>query len=248
MTEPQHLSNAPIIEAALAITVTLPGTFNPENLVSLQTRLGSRYPTKHVSMSWSGQIELRPGAAPETKSAAAPLGYAFTSADGKQVVQARRDAFVFSRLRPYKDWEAFSREARELWGHYVALAKPEKVTRIGLRYINRLDLPLPLSDLKEYLLTGPEIAPGLPQGMAGFFFQVVLPMDKAEALATITETVLANEVTKASLPVVLDIDVFRNGAFPFAADKLWPLLTPLHDAKNLLFFESLTDKAKELFK
>jgi uncharacterized protein (TIGR04255 family) len=247
MTEPEHLARAPIVEAALAITVTLPSTVDQEKLASLQERLGDRYPTKHVSMSWTGQFEVRPGAAPETKTSSGPLGYVFTSKDGKQVVQARKDAFVFSRLHPYKDWETFSKEARELWGHYVAVAKPEKVNRLELRYINRIELPLPLNDLKEYLLTGPEIAPDLPQRMAGFFFQVVIPLEQVEALATITETVLANEATKDVLPVVLDIDVFRNGVFPAATDKLWPLFNPLHDAKNLLFFKSLTPKAKELF-
>jgi uncharacterized protein (TIGR04255 family) len=117
-----------------------------------------------------------------------------------------------------------------------------------LRYINRIELPLPVNDLQEYLLTGPEIAPNLPQSMANFFFQVSLPLPEAEAIATITETVLVNEATNARLPVILDIDVYRNGAFPVTVEKLWPLLAPLRGEKNRIFFESLTDKAKDLFR
>ena len=117
-------------------------------------------------MSWTGQVELKPDAPPQLAVApgGGPAGYLFRSADTKQAVQALKDGFSFSRFRPYQDWDAFSKEARDLWERYVSLTKPEKVNRISLRYINRLELPLPFGDFKEYLLTVPEIAPGSRKG------------------------------------------------------------------------------------
>jgi uncharacterized protein (TIGR04255 family) len=219
-----------------------------ETLALFQERLGAQYPTKEVRIAWSGHVELQ-GAAPEiATTSGGPTGYLFRSADGKRAVQALKHGFSFSRFQPYQDWETFSREARDLWKLYAALTKPEKVTRIGLRYINRIELPLPFGDFKEYLLTLPEIAPGLPQGLASFFFRVVIPIDEAEAFATITETIVEGEVSKAVVPVILDIDVFRVGAFPIVADKLWRAFDQLREQKNRLFFGSLTDKAKDLFK
>ncbi len=199
-------------------------------------------------MLWSSQVEMRPDAPPVTTSSSDFSGYLFRSADTKQAVQALKQAFTFSRFKPYQDWETFSREARDLWSRYATLTKPEKVTRIGLRYINRLELPLPFNDLKEYLLTGPEIAPGLPQGMASFFFRVVLPIGDAEAFATVTETIAEGEEPKGVVPVILDVDVFRMGTFPIVAEKLWPAFDRLRELKNDLFFKTLTDKAKDLFK
>lgn len=197
---------------------------------------------------WSGQVEIKPDAPQITTTSGGPTGYLFRSADGKQAVQALRQGFSFSRFQPYQDWDTFSREARDLWGRYAALTKPERVTRIGLRYVNRMDLPLPFNDFKEYLLTVPEIAPGLPQGLSSFFFRVVIPVDQAEAFATITETIVEGEVSKGVVPVILDIDVFRMGTFPIVAEKLWPAFGRLRELKNDLFFKSLTDKAKDLFK
>ena len=201
-------------------------------------------------MSWTGQVQLKPDAPPQLTMApgGGPAGYLFRSADNKQAVQALRDGFSFSRFRPYQDWDTFSKEARDLWERYAALTKPNKVTRIGLRYINRLELPLPFSDFKEYLLTVPEIAPGLPQGLSSFFFRVVMPIDEAKAFATITETIAEGEGSKAAVPVILDIDVFRGGTFPIIAEKLWPAFDQLRELKNRLFFRSLTDKAKDLFR
>jgi uncharacterized protein (TIGR04255 family) len=249
MTEPERLSRAPIVEAALSINTVLPDSVNQETLASFQERLGGRYPTKEVRMVWSGQVEMKPADTPQiTTTSGGPSGYIFRSADNRQAVQALRQGFTFSRFKPYQDWDTFSREARDLWSRYATLAKPEKVTRIGLRYINRLDLPLPFNDFKEYLLTVPEIAPGLPQGLASFFFRVVIPVDKAEAFAIITETIVEGEESKGVVPVILDIDVFRTGAFPIVADKLWPAFDRLRELKNDLFFKTLTDKAKDLFK
>jgi len=248
MTEPEHLSRAPIVEAALGITVILPSTVDQEKLASFQERLGGRYPTKEVRMMWTGQVEMRPDSPQITTTSGGPTGYIFRSADATQAVQALKQGFSFSRFKPYQDWDTFSREARDLWSRYATLTKPEKVTRIGLRYINRIELPLPFNDFKEYLLTIPEIAPGLPQGLSGFFFRVVIPIDKAEAFATITETIVEGEVPKGVVPVILDIDVFRTGTFPIIAEKLWPAFDRLRELKNDLFFKTLTDKAKDLFK
>lgn len=197
---------------------------------------------------WSGQVEMKPDAPQITTTSGGPTGYLFRSADGTQAVQALRQGFSFSRFKPYQDWKTFSREARDLWSRFATLTKPDKVTRIGLRYINRIELPLPFNDLKEYLLTVPEIAPGLPQGLSGFFFRTVIPVEAAEAFATITETIAEGDASKGVVPVILDIDVFRMGTFPIVADKLWPRFDPLRELKNDFFFKSLTDKAKDLFK
>ncbi|MGH7614769.1 MAG: TIGR04255 family protein [Gemmatimonadales bacterium] len=248
MTEPEHLQHAPIVEAALGVAVTLPSTIDQEKLASFQERLSGQYPTKEVRMFWSGQVELKPDSPQITTTSGGPTGYLFKSADGKQAVQALRQGFVFSRFQPYQDWDTFSREARELWSRYATLLTPEKVTRISLRYINRLELPLPFNDFKEYLLTVPEVASGLPQGLSGFFFRVVIPVEEAEAFGTITETIVEGEVSKGVVPLILDIDVFRLGTFPIVAEKLWPAFDRLRELKNLFFFKSLTDKAKDLFK
>ncbi len=223
-------------------------TVDQETLASLQNRLKDRYPSKQVRHSWSGQFEFKGDAPPVAKGSSEPFGYLFTSADGKQVVQARRHGFSFTRLTPYQNWEAFIGEARDLWQKYVQLTRPEKVTRVALRFINRLDLPLPITDLKQYLLTGPELAPGLPQGLTSFFFRVVVPDTARQAVAIITETTEDAEHPRGRLPVILDIDAFREGVFSTSGDKLWPIFEQLRLFKNHIFFESLTEEAKELFK
>ncbi len=248
VTAPENLPNAPIVEAVIDIGVEFSKAPDQERLAAFQDRLEGRYPNKQVRNAWSGRFEFRPDKEPVARADGGPVGYLFRSADAKQVIQARRNGFGFSRTKPYQDWESFSIEAKALWNRYRTFTKPKKVNRVGLRYINRMALPLPFADFSEYLLTAPEIAAGLPQAMASFFFRVVLPDEESKAVIVITETIDEAESNPQTVSVIFDIDVFRSGTFPVEGDKLWPVIERLHDVKNRVFFESITDKAKELFK
>ena len=127
------------------------------------------------------------------------------------------------------------------------MAAPVQITRVALRYINRIEIPLPFRDFKDYILTTPEIAPGLPQGLARFFMQLAIPIAEIPAVAIITETMEPVTETKR-LPFILDIDVFREAAFDVEGKEAWEMLEKLHDIKNDVFFNSITPKAKELFR
>jgi uncharacterized protein (TIGR04255 family) len=114
------------------------------------------------------------------------------------------------------------------------------------RYINRIEIPLPVKDFREYILTTPEIAPGLPQGLAGFFMRLLIPDEKSGFNAILTETM--EPLQQNLLPFILDIDVFREAAFEIHATEMWDTLERLRDFKNEIFFKSLTQRAQELFK
>jgi uncharacterized protein (TIGR04255 family) len=247
MPESEHLRNAPIVEALLDIQVTLPPKTIPENLDALQRKLGGRYPTKQIRKNFQGELSFSADATPVAKTSERFGGYQFGTADGKEVMQARMDGYSFSRLQPYTNWDQFSSLAREGWREYAKLFKPVSVNRIALRYINRIPLPMPFSDFTEYVLTAPRIAPTLSLNLKQFFFRAITQDDKAKATVVITETVEETTTSSLHVPLIFDIDVFRLGAFPKEAEKLWPLFSPLHDLKNRVFFESVTPATLELF-
>lgn len=249
MVEVIHFPNAPITEALIDIRVKLPPQTDLAKLAVFHDAIKQRYPAKQERVSWRGHIEVKasPVAQVSQSAAGGTDGYLFTSVDGRQVVQARLDGFTLSRLKPYDKWEALRDEAHELWQQYIRTASPEAVTRVALRYINRIEIPLPIRDFKEYILTTPEIAPDLPQGLGSFFMRLVIPDAQAQAVAIVTETVEPIEESSNRLPLIFDIDVFRMAAFDVQGKALWETLDQLHDLKNDIFFKSITPKAKELF-
>lgn len=248
MAEWTVFPNAPITEALLDIRVQLPVEVNLARLAAYYDSVKELYPTKRERHSWQGGFKLNPpGNIEVLQSLGGPDGYLFTSTDGKQIVQARLDGFTFNRLKPYDKWETFRDEARQLWHLYVQIADPKQVTRAALRYINRIEIPLPMKDFRDYILTLPEIAPGLPQGLEKFLMQLVIPVPDTPAMAVITQTM--EPVTDTNkVPLIFDIDVFREAALDVKGEEVWQAFEKLRNLKNNIFFKSITPKAKELFR
>src|SRR5207253_8822162 len=148
-----------------------------------------------------------------TSTTSQQFGFVFASKDQRLILQARLDGFALSRLAPYENWETFRDEARRLWTAYRRYAHPEKIVRLAVRYVNRLDLPLPLRDLKDFLATVPEVSPRLPQGLAGFFMQLNIPQMDSRNTLLLTETMI-EPAGPGVISVVLDIDVGRSDDVP----------------------------------
>lgn len=247
MKEVISFLNPPITEALLNIRVTLPKEVTIEQLAVFHEDIKTSFPTRKER--YSGAFQIKTGVAPEIVTTSNRIdGFLFHSQEGKKIVQARLDGFTFNKLKPYSNWEDFSGEAKYLWGHYLAIAKPINVVRLALRYINRIELPLPFSDFREYVLTIPEIAPGVPNSLSGFFMQLSIPNPEINAQANIIETIERSIPEKGTLPFILDIDVFQNIILESSSEQIWEILNQLRHFKNQIFLNSLTSKAKELFK
>ncbi len=237
--------NAPITEALLDIRVKLPEKRALADLKVFQDHIKDRFPGRKERKFLMSALHLAPEPSARV-SASGSDGYLFESPKEKKIVQARLDGFTFNKLKPYENWESFCSEARELWALYFKIANPTKVTRIALRYINRIEVPLPMKDFKEYILTSPEVAPELPQGVAHFFMRLVIPNDDIGAVAVITQT-MEEPTADGKLPLILDIDVWQKTEYEGENPKMWDEFEKLRIFKNDVFFNTTTDKAKELF-
>jgi uncharacterized protein (TIGR04255 family) len=241
--------NSPITEAILDIRCNLPTGIDLARLAEMHERVQERFPTRQERTFWEGGFQVDPAGLPEViPPTGGIVGYQFVVPDGKKIVQARLDGFTFNKLKPYENWDVFIGEARDLWAVYREVAQPINVTRIAVRYINRIEIPLPVKELKDWLLTGPEIAPGCPQDMAGFFLRVILPDPARLNVAVVTETVDTPPTDLRYLPVIFDLDVFRQAVFAPDDPAMWEAFTSLRETRNAIFFNSITDKTRELFR
>jgi uncharacterized protein (TIGR04255 family) len=242
-----HLSKAPITEALLDIRVEAARETTLTTLAGFHDFVRDRYPQREERRF--EQIELQLDAVGGTRfsRAGAATGYLMKAPSNEKVVQARLDGFTLNKLRPYETWELLRDEARELWDTYVRVASPQRVTRVALRFINRLELPLPLPSFKEYVLTLPEVAPSLPQELADFFMRLVIPKPEIDAAVILHET-LAPPNDPDHLPMILDIDAFATVALDPASPEVWSRLELLRDFKNEIFFGSVSERCVEMYK
>jgi uncharacterized protein (TIGR04255 family) len=244
MTSDRLYRNPPITEAVIDIQVT-----PSDNLTVLeQVHMGeeAHYPVVEKLSAHTGEVVFGPEQAAATASSQ-PLGYLYRDADRIQVVQARKNGYTFSRLAPYPHWGFFSMEARRLWDKYRTAMYPTTITRVAVRYINRIDIPLPVKSFGDYLRTVPQLSPDLSEGLSGYFMQLVIPLTDIKCSGIINQTII--EPAKPDVvSVVLDIDIFRTIDLPDDEDQLWALLEELRYAKNKVFEACITDEARRLFK
>lgn len=246
MVVPKHLPRAPITEALIDIRVKLPEGVDIARLKTIHASISKEYPQVKERIRGGVKFKLEERSV-ETTPIIDVYGYQYISSDNKQVIQVRLDGFTFSRLKPYETWENLRKEAYRLWEVYASLFSPEYITRVALRYINCLEIPLlPSIEFKDYLVAPPEVPGKLPQGISSFLTRVVIPIPSLGATAIIIQA-LEDISDPSIIPIILDIDVFKEAQFDANGKDAWVTIDKLHDLKNEIFFQSITEKTEALF-
>jgi uncharacterized protein (TIGR04255 family) len=246
-----HLRNAPIREALIDFRARARIPWDAETLRSaLQPKLPD-YPTVVVQNSMIVGFMVKPhSATAETKHEQSWKGLQFRSSDGIRVARFDRDGFTFSRLAPYQDWNDLQNEMLRLWEIHVKAADPDKIVRIGLRFINRIDLPLTTVEMQDYIPSFPKQPLGLEKlNQASFLHIDNFQVPNYGYAINVTKTLERGVPDKAgvvnSWGVILDIDV-ATGANIEINDvaQIKTKLAEMRWLKNKVFFGSISDNCK----
>lgn len=246
MATPRHLSHAPITEAIIDCRIKAPARFNVDSFHALKANVGGDYPRVEEQRGFEAEVRIEQGQLSQSAKQRGLVGLIFRSKSGENVSQFRIDGFTFSRLRPYTSWEQIFPEAFRLWKMYLDVVAPEFITRIAVRYINRLRIPLPVGDFSEYLCSPPVVPPELPRQVATFLTRIVIPASDFSADAAITQA-LERPADPSFVTIILDIDVYRRKQFEVDDEKIRSEFEELRQLKNRIFFNSITEKAARLF-
>ena len=244
--EPQNrYSRPPIMEAIIHVHVTLPSSITTDTLAQVQVGQEEAYPNRSDLFFQQTQLVAGTGIVPNAGPAL--FGHAFRSQDGKQIVQALKGEFVFRRLHPYEGWEPFRNEARRQWDIFRAIARPESITRVAVRYVNQLNIPLSEPHLNSYLRVLPDVPAGFTDAVSDFFIQVQIPQEDLKGMLLLNVATL-NPSPPGQTCILLDIDLFRTTELPQEEASLWDFIERLRIRKNKAFEECITDSTRELIR
>lgn len=243
-----HLSKAPIVEALIDFRVRPKKGIGPKELAAMHGRIKDRYPTSKAIRELQTRFEVKEGEAPQQSVEQKERGYRFESTDGRYVLQVRVDGFTLSRLKPYEDWEALIDETQSIWRRYVELLDPESVIRVATRFINRVEIPVPMGKFEEFFTAPPVVPKGLPEFVSEYFSRVVINDPNTGAMVIFTQALEPIGPSADVVPYLVDIDVFKEDTFGVASEELWKLLAEFRSLKNRAFFASLTPKTVELLR
>lgn len=244
MAERRHLKHAPIREAVIDFRIE--PRLDIESIRTLGASLKEDFQeSSDIRLSVFGMETGHEGTVKTSSVDHGAVGIRLTTADGKYVLQLKVDGFTFSRLPPYENWDNFSSKAKKYWQQYIALVGDMSVTRVATRFINVMEIPLPILDFKEYLTEPPEVPSRLPQELAGFFSRLAIVNRELDAVAAVT--LALEDFSREQAPIVLDIDVFKNMNEQAENPDVWAVLEALRNFKNDIFFESITEKTARQF-
>ncbi|MBZ8181379.1 TIGR04255 family protein [Oscillatoria salina] len=281
MTEFEIFSNPPIIESIIDIRVNLTKDTALSDFVKIHENIISEFPERRITMNLTGNFainlekfkidnldvldvtkdlvtekieETEQNNIPEYlnfSSANKQDGFLFISNDKKRFLEVGLNGFTFSRIAPYTNWSDFYSEAFELWNQYIHITKSGEITRLGLRYINRIKIPFePPVNLGDYLRIIPEIPNDVSVVLSEYFMKLVLfDTNYPKSQAILTQAVEeGNE--KDIIPLILDIDVFQKKKTNLVdTSKIKKIFQEeLREFRNKVFFGSITERTKELFR
>jgi uncharacterized protein (TIGR04255 family) len=245
MTSPPY-KRPPITEAV--IEIRLEDSLSDKVVEKIQSRLGKKYERSEKIARKGFKFDAKEKKLAEM--AEEFVGYKLTSKDQADIVQIKPNAMACSRLAPYNGWENFEPRARENWEIFRKTAKLTRIQRIGVRYLNRIDIPFKKGhkmDIEEYLTVVPKYPePDLLTSFRNYTMQVMGPFHVEDFNLIINSNVVKSPLID-HFSIVLDLDLSPQGGIPQKNDKIWEMINQMRDHKNNAFELCITDRTRELF-
>lgn len=165
--------------------------------------------------------------------------------EGHKLLSLGPDVLSVNVLKPYDGWQSFKPRIDQALRAYAEVAGADKVTRIGVRYINRVVIPSSDIDPSDYFLCGPA-APqvGLPSRLGAFVNRAEHVFDDGTKLIVTFASIDAEEGSSAYL---LDLDVIWEGTAPLEISAALEKVDLLHQREGEAFEALITDKTREVF-
>jgi uncharacterized protein (TIGR04255 family) len=240
----KHYKNSPISEAVCEFQFGLDSTwdFTVPGLVYEKVRntFPIRSQVARVTMGIAaneGEIGPQFGAVPVMR---------FTRKDEKAHIQVTPHLLSVHHLKPYSSWQEFLPLIKDGFEAYREVALPKSIHRIGLRYINTIELTGSSIALEDYFEFRPYIGPDLPRTIGPFMMSVQLPFENARDvlnLQLVSQAGLSSDVAI----IILDLDYFLAKSGEVELDKAFDWVNTAHTHIEDVFEVSITEQLKQKF-
>jgi len=245
MTKPdKNYRNPPIQEAICEVHFELSEPLSLQKIELLKPVWSESYPDQKVVQERSVNFHLSPEGL-QTKEGNLGHRLICKSADGKRLVQLSGLFIAINQLSPYAGWEELFRDTiLERCDNLQKVIGPLRFKRVGLRYINRIDVPqVPLNWGEWFKLKLP--APSL-RGFKQREFQMQFHQELSDGRRFVINLAALPVREDKISPVMLDLDLIWEGTAR-EPGELRQVLEQVHGPHRLVFEAYLSNKVRKLF-
>lgn len=177
-----------------------------------------------------------------------PATFRRTSPDETEILLVNPNSLVVSQLAVYPGWEPFLARFKRDWEIWKDIAGYQKIERIGMRFINRIDVPLVdnVARHEDYLTLQIQLPADYPVTI-GYSLYARIPLQDIRCFANVNSGTSDSPVPDLAA-FVLDIDIVRAIDVPNKDADILALLNDMRAAKNKMFESFITDAARERFR
>jgi uncharacterized protein (TIGR04255 family) len=242
-----HLTNAPIVEAVIQWVARADSPLAPDDFRRQLVERLPDYPECHPLVELSLDVRFEEDRSSRHLPQNTLLGFRLISADKLHIAQFSRDGVVFSRLKPYGDWESFSSKAMRVWKVFIEVAQPPEVQRLAVRFIN-LIAPIAMSDLATYLKRPPKALDSVGLPITNFLWQSRHEVPGRPFGVNVIQTLQPAAAPQTDgLGLILDIDAFTTQAISPTDELVVEHLAKMRWLKDKAFFSLLNASAVKRF-
>jgi uncharacterized protein (TIGR04255 family) len=170
----------------------------------------------------------------------------FLREDEKALIQVGPNLLAVNHLKPYPTWQAFLPLIRQGFESYLTSANPKGIQRIGLRYINRIELPGERVELADYFAFRPFVGERLPQDYGPFIVGIQIPFEDSRDVLRLQLASAAPE-TPDAIAVMLDLDYFLIRPGGVSQDEVFEWIDIAHSHVEDVFEACITDRLRQMF-
>ena len=246
MTTQRIYDRAPITEAVIEIRID--SSIDLALINKLSAKFKANYPQDQLVKNFDVAVELPSGenVSPQTRFAE-NAGHKLSSIDFTQLLLLWPSTFTISQLAPYSGWDQFFGRFQRDWAIWKREVGFKTVSRIGVRYINRIDIPMKGSTLDHELFLN--VYPRLPTSLdpvSAYAVQAVIPLQDIGCKLTLNSAIVPSPVLNHA-SFVIDQDISKESDVPQNDEAIFQLLSNFRLKKNSVFEDCITDRARELF-
>lgn len=170
----------------------------------------------------------------------------FFKEDMSQLIQIEKDMLVVNQLKPYPRFEDWKPAIDSMLSLYDNLTKPKGIRQIGIRYINRINIPHLKFKMEDYFYLYPEVPQSLEAIHGKFMMRLeILPKNKGHHLIITFGSAPANSPGVST--EMLDIyDIFSLPE-QISINDVDKYIMGAHENIELAFENSITQKTRDLF-
>lgn len=254
MSDRKQYKNPPIQEALCEIgfvpsrpwNFTIPGKLHS----SVQSTYDGEPQQQNVIET---QFEAQHGQKPNFQAREGFGKVLLPTADGTRILGIGENIISVHILKPYQrgdelnstGWVEFRNRISEALDSYWKIANPKGVNRIGLRYINTIEVSAENAVVTDYVLSGPQNIKGLPSAMTTFASRDEYLYD--DGVRLVISQGLAPPSNPNVVCLLLDLDLIWHSELPLDKDAALQYAENLRVKERDVFELLITDKSRAIF-